>query len=94
LIALNLSGNNLTGAIPQNIGRLKQLHSLDLSGNQLSGVINSNENGLSIFHQALSCRALMLHYFLVMAATQTKMPSSEMRRIKVHLEACLFPVLG
>jgi len=43
----------LTGAIPQNIGRLKQLHSLDLSGNQLSGVINSNENGLSVFSEFL-----------------------------------------
>jgi Leucine-rich repeat (LRR) protein len=53
LIALNLSGNNLTGAIPQNIGRLKQLQSLDLSGNQLSGVINSNENGLSVFSEFL-----------------------------------------
>ena len=40
MIALNLSGNNLTGAIPQKIGQLKQLQSLDLSGNQLSGVIS------------------------------------------------------
>ncbi|KAK1260232.1 hypothetical protein QJS04_geneDACA001954 [Acorus gramineus] len=36
---LNLSGNQLAGKIPQNIGGLELLESLDLSLNQLSGDI-------------------------------------------------------
>ncbi|PIN26017.1 Non-specific serine/threonine protein kinase [Handroanthus impetiginosus] len=36
LMILNLSHNNLSGAIPSTIGALKDLESLDLSGNKLS----------------------------------------------------------
>ncbi|XP_026438564.1 receptor-like protein EIX2 [Papaver somniferum] len=45
---LELSHNNLTGAIPSCLFRLKYLHSLDLSHNNLSGVIPFNLSKVSL----------------------------------------------
>ncbi|WVZ77843.1 hypothetical protein U9M48_025658 [Paspalum notatum var. saurae] len=41
-IALNLSGNKLTGVIPPDIGQLKALQLLDISSNSLKGPIPSS----------------------------------------------------
>ena len=54
VVALELSGNNLSGALPSEIGDLKVLRELDLNGNRLTGPIPprlgrlSNLSGLDI----------------------------------------------
>ena len=44
---LDLSGNQLGGAIPPELGRLTRLRTLDLSGNQLGGAIPPELGGLT-----------------------------------------------
>lgn len=39
VVWLSLGENNLTGTIPNEIGRLRKVHSLDLSGNNLTGAL-------------------------------------------------------
>ena len=39
LTFLDLSDNQLTGSIPQELGNLTRLHSLELNGNQLTGCV-------------------------------------------------------
>src|SRR4051812_38030380 len=56
---LNLSGNYLSGCIPEDIGNLVLLESLDLSRNQLSGEIPPSLAGLkSISSLNLSSNSL------------------------------------
>ncbi|KAK6144105.1 hypothetical protein DH2020_020925 [Rehmannia glutinosa] len=47
LRSFNLSGNHLTGLIPDSIGNMKQLESLDFSLNSLSGEIPSSFTSMS-----------------------------------------------
>ncbi|KAL8557440.1 hypothetical protein ACS0TY_004747 [Phlomoides rotata] len=60
MVSLNLSGNHLTGSIPDNIGDMKQLESLDLSRNTLSGEMpNSFSAMYSLNYLNLSCNNLI-----------------------------------
>ncbi|CAM9834167.1 unnamed protein product, partial [Ascophyllum nodosum] len=47
VVELNLSSNNLQGAIPSELGGLSALERLDLFGNKLSGAIPSELGALS-----------------------------------------------
>ncbi|CAN0363925.1 unnamed protein product, partial [Ascophyllum nodosum] len=47
VVELNLSSNNLRGAIPPDLGKLSALQSLDLSYNRLNGAIPPDLGKLS-----------------------------------------------